>query len=120
MRKLLLLLPLMALASCSGGHDLMSNEPFRMTCEPNKEEDGFVAVVSPELPQATVNTGELQFTFDLSVVAPTRLRLDRLQGPYGDAIVIERETGQVSWGLFNLPNRGLFGQKPYQCTFETL
>ena len=98
----------------------MSNEPFRMTCEPNKEEDGFVAVVSPELPQATVNTGELQFTFDLSVVAPTRLRLDRLQGPYGDAIVIERDTGKVSWGMFNLPNRGLFGLKPQKCIFETL
>jgi hypothetical protein len=33
MRKLLLLLPLMALASCSGGHDLMSNKSFSMTCD---------------------------------------------------------------------------------------
>ena len=92
MRKLLLLLSALALASCSCGHDLMFNEPFRMTCEPSKGEDAVVAVISisPELPQATVNTGEWQLTFDLSVVAPTRLRLERLQGPYGDAIVIER------------------------------
>ena len=58
MRKLLLLLPALALASCSGGHDLMSNKPFRIRCEaPASDREGTLAttlLVSPDMPQATL------------------------------------------------------------------
>ena len=58
MRKLLLLLPALALESCSGGHDLMSNKSFSMTCDALEFFDmpspWIVATISPELPQASV------------------------------------------------------------------
>ena len=59
MRKLLLLLPLMALASCSSGHDLMSDKTFSMTCDAaerfaSSPSPHIVASVSPQLRQASV------------------------------------------------------------------
>ena len=114
MRKLLLLLPLMALASCSGGHDLMSNEPFRMTCTDEVTGKNDILLVSPELPQATLAfDGMPERTFRLVVKTPVRLELRH----EGFTIRINRETGQVSWG-------GVGDLKPIsnstKCRFEAL
>jgi hypothetical protein len=71
MKKLLLLLPLMALASCSGGHDLMSKRTFKMTC-PHIDDWIFTIVINPELPQATlrIEDGKPRM-LDLIGVSPT-------------------------------------------------
>ena len=50
MRKLLLLLPLLALASCSGGHDLMSDKTFRLKCKGELPGVNLVMTVSPVMP----------------------------------------------------------------------
>ena len=120
MRKLLLLLPALALASCSGGHDLMSKEPFRMKCF------GKEMVVSPELPQAvlkgiTVNDDPPEDqVYDLTVVSPTTIRLDHEKRRF--SMILDRETGAVQAGFWtegDLP-RELPFPKDLTCDFESL
>ena len=126
MRKLLLLLPALALASCSGGHDLMSNKPFRMTCAEDGKKTGDVMLVSPDLPQATVlfpGSGT-EVTYELVVKTPVRFELRR--GPRSgiqNVISINRETGQISYGVMD-ETVGWREVNPApestKCTFETL
>jgi len=54
MRKLLLLLPALALTSCSSGHDLMSDKTSQLKCKAPMPGVSAVLTVSPLLPQATV------------------------------------------------------------------
>jgi len=119
MRKLLLLLPALALASCSGGHDLTSNEPFRVTCATQKGWS-FTADVRPEMPQATVESNLGQIAFDLNVISPTMFRLDVVKGSYGYSIVIIRESGRVHFGGLNLSNGESLGPGKLKCTFKSL
>ena len=130
MRKLLLLLPALALASCSGGHDLMSNKPFRMTCVEDGKEAGAVLLVSPDLPQATLLTPLSkvmpEVTYELAVKTPVRFefRLPMGAGISG-VISIDRESGEVSTGTIR-PAEGSTSlaltpmPENTKCTFETL
>ena len=129
MRKLLLLLPLMALASCSGGHDLMSNEPFRMTCAEDGKV-GAVMLVSPDLPQATLLTPKSEVmpevTYELAVKTPVRFEFHLPMGAgISGVISIDRESGEVSTGTVR-PAEGSPSlvltpmQENTKCTFETL
>ena len=128
MRKLLLLLPALALASCSGGHDLMSNKPFRLTCAEDGQELGDVLLVHPDLPHATVlRPGSKvipEVTYELAVRSPVRFELQRTY-PSGmkHVISINRKTGQLSYGEFDGAT-GVRDVNPapesYKCTFETL
>ena len=129
MRKLLLLLPALALASCSGGHALMSNKPFRMTCAEDGKV-GAVLLVSPDLPQATLLTPLSkvmpEVTYELAVKTPVRFEL-RL--PMGDGISqvisIDRASGEVSTGTVR-PAEGSPSlvltpmRENTECTIETL
>ncbi|QNI50739.1 hypothetical protein SynRS9915_01023 [Synechococcus sp. RS9915] len=95
-----------------------------MTCNPEKPTMTTISVISPVLPQATVSSGDMELTFDVTVVAPTRIRLERVLGAGGDAIVIDRESGEVSWEAFPIPKpmwayEEGFGE-PMECTFESL
>ena len=97
MRKLLLLLPLMALASCSGEYDLMSNRRFEMTC-PWKGTGTQTVTIDPELPKAflMVMRGPLR-TLDLIDASPTQIRLtEKHRGTPHTYWEIDRETEEVS------------------------
>ena len=128
MRKLLLLLPALALASCSGGHDLMSNKPFRVECADEGKEVGNVLLIHPDLPQATVlmpgSKVMPEVTYDLAVRSPVRFELQRTY-PSGlkHVISISRETGQISYGEVDEVT-GFRDVTPApestKCTFETL
>ena len=122
MKRLLLLLPLMALSSC-GGHDLMSNKPFRMTCDTEKDWS-FSASISPEMPQATIEANDgKQIDFDLSVISPTKFRLNHLPVDYvaGDAIVIDRQSGKASWGIFLASDQSSVEiTDQLECSYESL
>ena len=128
MRKLLLLLPALALASCSGGHDLMSNKPFRVECAEEGKEVGNVLLIHPDLPQATVlmpgSKVMPEVTYDLAVRSPVRFELQRTF-PSGlkHVIYISRETGQISYGEVDEVT-GFRDVNPApestKCTFETL
>ena len=103
MRKLLILLPVLALASCSSGHDLMSNKPFRITCVEEGKENSSVLVASPDLPQATVMiTGSKkvpELTYELAVKTPIRFELRRSLGnKVSHVISINRQSGEISTG----------------------
>ena len=97
MRKLLLLLPLMALASCSSGHDLMSDKTFQLKCKAPMPGVSLALAISPALPQATfvVSNAEntLEELWDLTKVSPTSLVLQK----GSNKIVIQRNTGKVSY-----------------------
>ena len=104
MRKLLLLLPLMALASCSGGHDLMSDKTFRLKCKAPMPGVNSVMTISPALPQVTLvaSNGEktIEELWDLAKVSPTSLVI---QDPADNEIkfVIDRRTGKV---IYEVPS----------------
>ena len=127
MRKLLLLLPLMALASCSGGpdgHDLMSNKSFRMTCTETYEggSDVYTLVASPELPQATFEwEGESQ-TLNVFAVTPSQIQVEyerRLEKT--DVISINRESGVVKWAFVdNYSGTVLSEGDTLDCSFKSL
>ena len=128
MRKLLLLLPALALASCSGGHDLMSNKPFRMTCAEDGKEVGDVLLVHPDLPQATAlmpgSKVMPELTYELAVKSPVRFELRRpLRPGMQHVISINRESGQISYGEID-EAIGFRNVNPApestKCTFETL
>tara|TARA_B100000401_G_C52151511_1_gene414385 strand:- start:114 stop:383 length:270 start_codon:yes stop_codon:yes gene_type:complete len=73
----------MALASCSGEYDLMSNKPFRMTCEAELmggEISRFTLDADPQLLQATfqVDDGPTG-AWDLVANTPVVLRYRRLE-----------------------------------------
>ena len=124
MRKLLLLLPALALASCSGGHDLMSNKSFSMTCDAleffDRSSPWIVATISPELPQASVRVQVYEDKWDESVwrvivATPTRLELANpgtaaVWGP----IVIDRSKGKAGLG------DGVAEINQLICSFKTL
>jgi hypothetical protein len=126
MRKLLLLLPLMALASCSGGHDLMSNEPSQWRCEAvSKEGVKSVAtlVASPELRQATYRFND-QPTKTLNVVGitPIEIKVELFRHEYWTStIAINRESGEVRV-VQTSPSGELLSEQepPGSCTFKSL
>ena len=128
MRKLLLLLPALALASCSGGHDLMSNKPFRMTCAEDGKKTGDVMFVSPDLPQATFffpgSKAMPEVTYEMVVKTPVRFELRRgRRSGIQNVISINRKTGQISYGVMD-ETVGWRDVNPApestKCTFETL
>ncbi len=91
----------MALASCSGGDDLMSNKPFRMICEVPAKDGGKVNVstltASPELPQATLQLkDEPSYSLNVLSVSPTEIRIEFGRTQYTlDLIVIDRQSGSA-------------------------
>ena len=133
MKKLLFLLPLMALASCSGGHDLMSDKAFQMTC-PFKHPTagtlrGLVASVSPLLDKATVS---LEYTptkypgeiYDVEVTPTTIILQER--DPFISTTkiltIINRQTGEVRNEEYDLT---LSDSRPLKkevadCSFQSL
>ena len=131
MRKLLLLLPALALASCSGGHDLMSDKTFSMTCDAGEKfasspSPHIVASVSPQLRQASVRVQHKEDDWTeevwiLQTITPTLLELvSSTEGGYANAVTplqIDRQTGIARFfytgddpALENLTN----------CTFKSL
>ena len=131
MRKLLLLLPVLALASCGGGHDLMSDKPFSITCDAGKKfasapSPHIVATLSPQLRQASVRVQHkkddwTEEVWILRTITPTRLEVvNPKEGEYGDSLTplqIDRQTGVARFfytgsapDIENLSN----------CTFKSL
>ena len=118
----------MALASCSGGHDLMSNKPFRVDCVEDGKEGVNAILIHPDLPQATVlSPGSKvmpEVTYELAVRSLVRFELQRTY-PSGwkHAISINRETGQISYGEVDGAN-GVRDVNPAaestKCPLETL
>ena len=100
MRKLLLLLPALALTSCSSGHDLMSDKTSQLKCKAPMPGVSAVLTVSPLLPQATVVVSNaeqpIEGLLNVSQVSPTRLVI---QNPDVGAnrFVVNRNTGKVSY-----------------------
>ena len=128
MRKLLLLLPALALASCSGGHDLMSNKPFRTTREaPASDREGTFTttlLVSPDMPQATLlrEGAEMpEITYELAVKTPVRFELRRpAEAGMSHVISINRETGELSHGYRDYSGFNDIETAGLKCRFETL
>ena len=128
MRKLLLLLPALALASCSGGHDLMSNKPFRVECVEEGKEGVNAILIHPDLPQATVlmpgSKVNPEVTYELAVRSPVRFELRREpRSGIQNVISINRETGQISYGLIDesVSWRDVNpAPESTKCTFKTL
>ena len=133
MRKLLLLLPLMALASCSGGpdgHDLMSNKSFRMTCHEiyeGEKVDSYSLVASPELPQATFEYDGGSETLNVFSVTSSEIQVEyeeRLEKT--DVISINRESGVVKWAFVDNYSGKILDVSQstewddLECSFETL
>ena len=127
MRKLLLLLPVLSLASCSGGHDLMSDKPFRMTCSEDGNDVG-VLLINPDLPQATLlrpwSKEMPELTYELAVKTPVRFEIRRKSADgMNHVISINRETAEISEGNV-LESVGLIDLDPLyetiKCRFETL
>lgn len=97
MKLLLLVLPVLALASCSAGHDLMSEKTFQLKCKAPTPGVNIVLTVSPALPQATLVVSNAEETieelWDLTKVSPTNLVIQH----GNDKFLIERDTGKVSY-----------------------
>ena len=131
MRKLLLLLPVLALASCSSGHDLMSDKPFSMSCDAGEAfasspSPHIVATLSPQLRQASVRVQHkkddwTEEVWILRTITPTRLELvSPIEGGYANSVTpfqIDRQTGVARFfytgsdpDVENLTN----------CTFKSL
>ena len=94
MKRLVLLLPLLALASCGGGA-LKSNRPFEMVC------GEAVWSIDPELPKASVQGQDSVLIWNLTKVTPDTIVLeepDVLPGLEGAMIRIDRNTGQLWLG----------------------
>ena len=113
MRKLLFLLPLMALASCSGGDVLKSNRPFEMACE-----GGLVYSIDPELPQASMRREpdtEILLVWDLTKVTKDQIVLEEADAPGGSGLMvgIDRNTGKVLVG-------SMAPALEDECTFKAL
>ena len=100
MKRLLLVLPVLALASCSTGHDLMSDKTFQLKCKAPMPGVTAVLTISPLLPQATVVVSNAEQSheelWNVSQVSPTRLVIEN---PYGGTtrFVVNRSTGKVSY-----------------------
>ena len=125
MRKLLLLLPALALASCSGGHDLMSNKSFSMTCDAHEisgmPSPYLTATVSPELPQASVRWQVYEDIWSdavwrVAVATPTRLELINTTSRIVGRIRIERSSGKVATFL----SEPILETDWMSCSFKTL
>ena len=95
MKKLLLLLPLLALTSCGGGA-LKSNRPFEMVC------GEAVWSIDPELPEASVQGQNSVIIWNLTKVTPDTIVLEQpdvipgeIKGPM---VRIDRNTGKLWLG----------------------
>ena len=112
MRKLLLLLPLMALASCSGGDVLKSNKPFEMVC------DGVVFSIDPELPKASMQGPSTVMIWDRTKVTPDQIVLEEADAiggrDKGLMLRIDRNTGVVYGGRIAPPTESS------DCTFNAV
>ena len=117
MKKLLLLLPLLALASCSSGHDLKSDESFEMYCVSRSFRS--VWNINPELPKVGVKQVKLsdgyvsEAEFILVEVTPSRFVLELERDPEL-AILIDRDNKKV----FN--GRTVKNKADASCRFKTL
>ena len=133
MKKLLLLPLALALASCSGGpdrHDLMSNQPFRLSCTETYEGekvDSYSLVASPELPQATLEWDGGSQTLNVVSVTPLEIQVEfeeRLEKT--DVISINRESGVVKWAFVDNYSGEILDVSQstegdeLECSFETL
>ena len=126
MRKLLLLLPVLALASCSGGHDLMSNKPFQIKCERIEDITGGLvnkpfemnAYIDPESQQSVVQMPDTGFSeevpFALNVL-PNKfiLILDNA------VIAINRKSGNVTGGINPIGTSFLRTHDYTECKIST-
>ena len=121
MRKLLSLIPLLALASCSIGHDsahdLKSDEPFEMYCPGRTYRS--VWTVDPKLSEVNVKQVKLsdgyvsEDEFILVEVNPSRFVLE-LEGDLDISILIDRGTKKVYKG------RKVKDKADASCRFKTL
>ena len=121
MRKLLPLIPLLALASCSTGHDsahdLKSDESFKMYCSGRTYRS--VWTFDPKLSE--VNVKQIQLSdgyvsedeFILVEVTPSRFVLE-LEGDPDISTLIDRDTKKV----FN--GRKVKDKADTSCHFKTL
>ena len=121
MRKLLLLLPALALASCSGGDVLKpndvpkSNRPFEMACT-----GGLIYTIDPELLQASLRKEPEDWppsltVWDLTKVTPDQIVLEQAWGNRDTALMlrINRNTKEVLVGR-------MAPAEEDQCTFRAL
>ena len=100
MKSLLLLLPVIALKSCSSGHDLMSNKSFRMRCEASSENnnDGFALVANPGLDKETFKFDRLAAeTIQVMDATPAVLRFVIDVMPCREVIQVNRLTEEARW-----------------------
>ncbi len=121
MRKLLPLIPLLALASCSTGHDsahdLKSDEPFEMYCPGRTYRS--VWTIDPKLSEVNVKQVQLsdgyvsEPEFILIEVTPSRFVLE-LEGNPDISTLIDRDTKKV----FN--GRKVKDKADASCRFKTL
>ena len=139
MKKLLLLLPLALVTSCSAGHDLMSDKPFRADCKAPEDQfskedlakweaEGHKNLirfdVDPSLPQATVeaSTAPVQ-TFDVVAVSPREIRLASQSLP-GITVKflwsIDRESGEIRSGMRSAPGVVTFEKYSLVCKYKSL
>ena len=112
MKKLLLLLPLMALASCSGGDVLKSNRPFEMVC------GDLVWSIDPEMPEASIQLQDSVSIWNLTKVTPDSIVLEQpdvipgeIKGPM---VRIDRNTGKLWLGRTSPAEEGP------KCTFNAV
>ena len=121
MRKLLLLLPLALVTSCSAGHDLKSDKPFVMSCPAMyldlTELNWGVVQVNPQTKRATIRRlfdrekrDEETFTIDTS---DAEFILDNGDQQYS-RIRIHRLTGKVEF-----LDENDYAHKIEGCRFET-
>ena len=121
MRKLLPLISLLALASCSTGHDsahdLKSNEPFEMYCPGRTYRS--VWTIDPKLSEVNVKQVQLsdgymsEPEFILVELTPSRFVLE-IEGDPDISILIDRDTKKVYNGRKNKDKADA------SCRFKTL
>ena len=101
MRRLLPLIPLLALASCSTGHDLKSDKPVEMYCPGRTCRS--IWTVDPKSSKVFVNQAQLsdgymsEDKFILVEATPSRI-VRELEGDTDNPILIYRDTKKVFSG----------------------
>ena len=137
MKKLLLLLPMALVTSCSAGHDLMSDKPFRADCK--APEDWFSKEdlekwkatgwknltrfdVDPSLSYASVQQhSKAVETWNVVVVSPREIRLTyQLMPGLTFLRTIDRESGKIRRGVIGKSGSVDFEKGSYNCNYTSL